>query len=96
MCTSADTVVTTTNITAVSVSMRNAQLMSSSPEVIQRSITTRAVSCSKPTRQNTIHDSTHETISRLVVTSSEPRAPITRPNRPAMRQPMAGRKTMAE
>ena len=66
---------TTTNITAVSVSMRKAQEMSSSPLVIQRSIATCAVSWPKPTRQNTIHDRMQETISAPVVMISEGRGP---------------------
>ena len=40
MCTSAETVFTTTSMTAVSVSMRSTQLAESAPELIQRSTST--------------------------------------------------------
>ncbi len=84
------------NITAVSVSILKAQATSSSPEVIQRSMAMCAVSCPKPTRQNTIQDSTQEVSRKPVVISSEARTPMRRPNSPAMRAPSPGRNTMAE
>ena len=87
---------TTTNITAVSVSMRKAQEMSSSPLVIQRSIATCAVSCPKPTRQNTIHDRMQEMMSAAVVMISEGRGPSARPKSPTKSPARPGRNTMAE
>jgi hypothetical protein len=50
MCTSADTVLTTTSMTAVSVSMRNAQETSSAPVSIQRiTLTVKAGSSDRAT-----------------------------------------------
>src|ERR1051326_4585302 len=49
----------------------------------------------KPIHANAIQDRTIETNSRVVVTSSEGRGPMARPNRPAMAQPSSGRKTIA-
>ncbi|MNJ04816.1 hypothetical protein D3C73_1657510 [compost metagenome] len=47
------------------------------------------------TEKKTIHDRTATTIIRPVVTYSEALAPIDRPNRPAIRKPIRGRKTIA-
>ena len=49
----------------------------------------------KPTWKKATQDRTAETKSSEVVTISEPRAPIRRPNRPAIREPSSGRKTIA-
>src|SRR4051812_29922540 len=48
------------------------------------------------TSLNATSDRARETNSRPVVTSSLARAPITRPNSPAMAEPMMGRKTIRE
>ena len=86
---------TTTSMTAVSVSMRSAQETSSSPDVTQRSTGMRSVSAPKPTCHSAIQDSTAPMPTNDVVMISHGRAPSTRPSRPAMSAPMAGRKTMA-
>src|SRR5260370_23155306 len=49
----------------------------------------------KPTHANAIQDSAIEANSKVVVTSSDGRGPMARPNRPATTQPMSGRKTIA-
>jgi hypothetical protein len=87
--------VTTTSITAVSVSMRSDQEVSSSPDVIQRSTWTLCVSCPKPTWKNTNQESAAQIIRNDVVMSSLGRSPMTRPKRPAISAPNSGRKTMA-
>ena len=86
---------TTTSMTAVSVSMRSAQDTSSSPEVTQRSTGMRSVSPPKPTCHSAIQESTAAMPTNEVVRISQGRGPKTRPSRPAMSAPMAGRKTMA-
>ena len=86
---------TTTSMTAVSVSMRSAQDTSSSPDVTQRSTGTRSVSPPMPTCHKAIQDRTAAAPTNDVVMISQGRAPSTRPSRPAMSAPMAGRKTMA-
>ena len=67
---------TTTSITAVSVSMRSAQDTSSSPDVTQRSTGTRVVSPPKPTCQNATHDSAAAMPTNSVVMISLGRAPM--------------------
>ena len=86
---------TTTSITAVSVSMRSAQETSSSPEVTQRSTGMRAVSPPKPTFQKATQERTAAMPSSVVVMSSLGRGPSRRPKKPAMMAPASGRNTMA-
>src|SRR5271165_6546459 len=93
MCTTKETVVTTTSITAVSVSMRSAQATASLPEVNQLAIGTCA-SAPPATWKNAIQDRTKQIPRNPVVTYSAPRAPIQRPKRPAIRKPKSGRKTI--
>ncbi|WGR96295.1 hypothetical protein MTX20_27225 [Bradyrhizobium sp. ISRA435] len=66
---------TTTSITAVSVSTRSVQATCRSPEVIQGSSTTRASWCMKPTSTSANHDSAADTNKRPVVISSASRDP---------------------
>ncbi len=87
--------VTTISITAVSVSILKPQAVSSSPDVIHLRTAAWSVSPPKPTRTNTIQDSTAAVIRSAVVMSSEARAPITRPRRPAMAAPISGKRTIA-
>ena len=82
-------------MTAVSVSTLKAHETSSSPLVIQRSTVMLSVSCSNPMRQKTIQERMHETMSRLVVISSEARTPRSLPKKPAISAPKAGRNTIA-
>ena len=86
---------TTTSITAVSVSMRKAQSTRRSAEASQVATWTRVVPCPKPTWTKATQDSAAEISSSVVVTISEARAPISRPKRPAIRKPIRGRKTIA-
>ena len=86
---------TTTSMTAVSVSILSAQETSSSPEVTQRSSGMRSVSPPKPTCHSAIQDSTAAIPTNEVVMISQGRGPSTRPSRPAISAPKAGRKTMA-
>ncbi len=84
-------------MTAVSVSTRSAQSTFRMPEVIQLASTGAVKGAPvKPTRQNTVQDSRHEMNSSVVVTISLGRGPNWRPNRPAIRKPRRGRKTIAE
>jgi len=68
-------VLTTTSITAVSVSMRSAQDTSSSPEVTQRSKGMRMASPPRPTCQKAIQDSTAPAPTNEVVMISQGRGP---------------------
>src|SRR5262245_39454675 len=96
MWTSDDTVLTTTSITTVSVSMRNAQSTDTPPAWMKRSTGTVKGSLSlKATRKKAIHDSTAQTTRKPDVMYSQARAPICEPPRPAIRKPMSGRKTIA-
>ena len=96
MWTSADTVLTTTSITTVSVSMRNAQSTDSPPAWMKfRTGTVNASVSPKPTVKKATHDSTAEITRKPEVTYSDALAPIEPPNRPAIRKPRSGRKTMA-
>ena len=86
---------TTTSITAVSVSTRSAQSIFSEPTVSQLPSTgTVASAWPSPYWKKTIQASAAATKSRLVVTISEGRSPISRPKRPAIRKPRSGRKTI--
>ena len=87
--------VTTTSMTAVSVSMRSAQSNLRSPDCTKVRIATRASVWPKPTLKKAIHDSAIDANRKPVVTSSDGRSPIRRPNRPAMIAPSSGRKTIA-
>src|SRR5437764_15300668 len=49
----------------------------------------------KPTRHSAIHDSSMAANRKSVVTSSDGRGPMTRPNSPAIRQPSSGSRTIA-
>ena len=86
-------------MTAVSVSMRKAHSTSMPPDWIQRSTVTLITSPGSPwasaTVKKTIQDRMATTIIRPVVTYSDALAPIERPNRPAIRKPISGRKTIA-
>src|SRR5580704_9943709 len=55
----------------------------------------RASSWPKPTRTRAIHDSSMAANRKTVVTSSDGRGPMTRPNSPAIRQPSNGSRTIA-
>ena len=95
-CTSDDTPVTTTSITAVMVSTRMVQSTAKLPEWIQGS--TGMIWVAPPPSATVVKamtDSAADTNRKPVVTSSDARAPMMRPNRPAMAEPMMGRKTMA-
>src|SRR5450631_4442563 len=83
-------------MTTVSVSTRNAQATASWPEVSQLAtgMTSACSSWPNPTMKKAIHERNAQTPSGIVVTSSELRAPICRPNRPATRKPSSGRKTI--
>ena len=82
-----DTVVTTTSMTAVRVSMRSAQSTWSSPTVNQLAtghelrLRGRARRWKKPIQASSAGDA-----EQRVVTNSELRSPIWRPNRPATRR----------
>jgi hypothetical protein len=96
MCTRAETVLTTTSMTTVSVSMRSAQAACRSPESMKRITgTVKAWVSGKATVMKAIHDRTATITIRPEVTNSDALAPIERPNRPAIRKPRRGRKTMA-
>src|SRR5215470_9489480 len=74
--------------------MRSAQSARRSPET-KKVVSSVRSSCSKtPTCTKAIHDSAIAANRNSVVTSSEGRAPIARPNKPAMIQPSKGRKRM--
>ena len=89
--------VTTTSITAVSVSTRSAQSTWSTPEVIQLARTgAEKEPPLSPTRKKVIQEKKQEMKSSEVVTISLARSPIRRPSRPATRKPRRGRKTIAE
>ena len=66
---------TTTSITAVSVSTRSAQVTCRSPELIHGNSAMRASWCMKPTSTSAIHDSPAATSSNPVVISSAARDP---------------------
>ncbi len=68
-------VLTTTSITAVSVSTRKDQNTCRSPETIQGNSAIRASWCMKPTSTSVIQDSAAETNSNPVVISSAARDP---------------------
>jgi hypothetical protein len=67
MCTSAETVVTTTSITAVSVSTRKAQSAAMPPERMKSSTCTLYVCSWMATSKNANHDSKAEIIRNAVV-----------------------------
>src|ERR1700691_3360557 len=77
------------------VSTRTVQSATKAPEWIQGMIGMMYLWPFSATSLNATSDSARETNNSPVVTSSEARAPMTRPNRPAMTEPMMGRKTMA-
>src|SRR5262249_25727854 len=66
-----------------------------SPETMNGASVPPASWWPKPTWAKPIQDSTIEANSSTVVTSSDGRAPIRRPNNPAMAEPSSGRKTIA-
>ena len=68
-------VLTTTSITAVSVSTRSAHATCRSPELIQGNSAIRASWCMKPTSTSVTQDSAAEIISKSVVISSAAREP---------------------
>jgi hypothetical protein len=68
-------VLTTTSITAVSVSTRSAHDTCRSPELIQGSSAIRTSWCMKPTSTSVTQDSAAEIIKRPVVISSAARDP---------------------
>src|SRR5579863_3612542 len=84
-------------MTTVSVSIRKAQSTCSLPEVSQLAT---GMTCAwsswpnTPTLKKAIQERKAQMPSRIVVTSSELRSPIWRPNRPATRKPRSGRKTI--
>ncbi len=86
---------TTTSMTAVSVSILSAQETSSSPEATQRRIGMRTVSAPRPTCHKANQESTAPTPTNEVVMISQALAPSARPSSPAISAPMAGRKTIA-
>src|ERR1700712_3664111 len=95
-CTRLDTPVTTTSITAVMVSTRTVQSTEKSPDWIQgRMGMIWAAPPPTATVANAMTDSAADRSSKPVVTSSLGRAPRTRPNKPAMAEPIRGRKTIA-
>src|SRR5688572_27027691 len=96
MCTRVETVLTTTNMTAVSVSTRKAHSTSKLPDWIQRSTETLIISSSpRATWKKTNQESAAVTSIRPLVTYSDALAPICVPRRPAIRKPIRGRKTIA-
>ena len=70
MWTSDDTVVTTTNITAVNESMRSAHSEWRSPKVMNEKRLMRASCPAKPTSKKAYHDSTHAMTRKVEVMSS--------------------------
>jgi len=95
MCTSDETVLTTTSMTTVSVSTRKAQSTSRLPDWMKRSTgTVKASPSPMATEKKATQDRTAEITSRPDVTYSDAAAPIERPPRPAIRKPRSGRKTM--
>ena len=70
MCTSDDTVVTTTSIATVSVSMRSAHSECRSPKLMKENSVTRVSWPQKPTSIKAYHDSTQEMTRKVEVTSS--------------------------
>ncbi len=87
---------TTTSMTTVSVSMRSAQATSSPPDWMKRSTgTVNASPSPKPTVKKASHDSAAAMMRKPEVIYSDAFAPIERPNRPAIRKPRSGRKTIA-
>jgi hypothetical protein len=96
MWTSAETVLTTTSMTTVSVSMRNDQATSSVPDWMKRMTgTVNASPSPKPTVKKATHDRTAAITRNPEVMYSLALAPIEAPSRPAIRKPKSGRKTMA-
>ena len=88
--------VTTTSITTVSVSMRNAQSATMLPEAMKvATCTVRGPASEKPTVISAIQDRTAATIRKPEVMYSLAAAPIERPPKPAISAPRSGRKTMA-
>src|SRR4051794_18412551 len=96
MCTRNDTLVTTTSMTTVSVSMCSDHGTDILPTVIQLATGTTkpCESEPKPTEKKATHDRKHEKPSRPVVTFSAVRGSMLRRNRPAIRKPISGRKTI--
>ena len=83
-------------MTTVSVSMRNAQEMSSVPVWIQRStLTVKAGSSDRPTVKKATQERIATNTMMPDVMYSLALAPIELPARPAIRAPIRGRKTMA-
>src|SRR5918995_2907887 len=96
MCTSADTVLTTTSMTTVSVSIRSAQSACRLPDSMKRSTVVVKISVSlKPTLKKAHHDSNAQITRKPDVMYSDAFAPSDVPNRPTIRKPSSGRKTMA-
>src|ERR1700687_3367284 len=70
MCTSDETVVTTTSITTVSGSMRSAHSECRSPKLMKEKKVTRASCPAKPTSKKAYQDKTHAITRKVEVTSS--------------------------
>ncbi len=87
---------TTISMTAVSVSTRIAQLTSRLPEVMkERSGTVNASPLPMATVKKAIQDKSAAMTMKPQVISSDPFAPMERPNSPAIRKPISGRNTIA-
>ena len=83
-------------ITADRVSKRSAQLTSKLPDTIQRITSMSLGGPDKTTWTQAITASTAASNSAPVVAQRAARSPIQGPNRPAVRAPSRGRKTIAE
>ena len=95
MWTSDETVFTTTSMTSVSRSMRSDHDTSRPPDCIHWNSVMRRVSDSpKPKLMKAIHDRTAAATRKAEVVYSDALAPIALPNRPAIRKPASGRRTM--
>jgi len=95
MCTRLETVVTTTSMTAVSVSIRRLHSATRSPETTHSNSVTRAVSPSSPTEKNAIQESTALMTRRMLAIQPEPGLAIRRPKSPMKTALTAGSSTMA-
>ena len=84
--------VTTTSMTRVRVSTLKAQSTCRSPAENQEATCTRSA---WPPSRNTPQAISAVKARNAVVMYSQARAPMYRPNRPAIRKPMSGKKTIA-
>jgi hypothetical protein len=92
---SAEMLLTTSIMTALSVSARTAQETSNSPEFTQVKISVTRTSPPSATSMNTGIDRTPDSTISEQETISDARSPIRRPKKPAMMAPRSGSRTTA-